>query len=250
MTIALIGYGAMGKEIERIALDRGLTISHRLHRTSPIPTASDMKGVDVAIHFAGAESIPDSLRPWAAEGIPLVIGTTGWSDRLAQVSSLVGSSRIGLVHAANFSLGVNVFLQMVRHAAALMDRLPEYDASIHEIHHRRKADSPSGTALAMGRSVLAELSRKQTIQTGPPAGSLRPEQLQITSARTGTVVGTHTLTFDSAADSIELTHTAKNRSGFAHGALLAAEWVRGCTGIYTMQDVLEDLFRTAGGMPR
>jgi len=243
MRIALIGYGKMGKEIERLALGQGWSVDLRIDIDSPPVTAEQRRNVDVVIHFASAHTIVDDLTPWAEAQKPIVVGTTGWHNHMTSVESLVKKNQTGLIYASNFSLGVNIFFHLVRTAAQVMDRFEEYDASIQEIHHKNKLDSPSGTALAFGQIVLQHLHRKKELLNEPPIGKIRPEQLHISSTRTGTVVGIHVLSFDSAADSIEIKHTAKDRSGFALGSLLAAEWILKKKGIYTMDDVFQDLVK-------
>ena len=242
MRLALIGYGKMGKEIERLALDRGWTVGVRVDLDTPKPDATAMSAVDAAIHFAQARGIIADLTPWAELGKPIVVGTTGWGKDLQNVQNLVRDKGIGLVHAPNFSLGVNIFYQLVRKAATMFDRFEEYDAFIHEVHHKDKIDSPSGTALTLAEIVLKEIKRKKELLAHAPEGKIRSDQLHVSSTRGGAVVGIHSLTFDSAADSIELRHLAKNRTGFALGAMLAAEWVQGKKGMFTMEDVLQDLF--------
>jgi 4-hydroxy-tetrahydrodipicolinate reductase len=185
----------------------------------------------------------EDLTPWIELHKPIVVGTTGWQDQLSKIEALVSKNRTGLIYASNFSIGVNVFFQIVRVAAQLMDRFSDYDAFIHEIHHKNKIDSPSGTALTMGQIVLKILQRKKELLNETSHGKIRPEQLHISSSRSGDVVGTHILSFDSVADSIELKHTAKNRSGLALGTLLAAEWIIGKKGLFTMDDIFQDLFK-------
>jgi len=241
MKLALIGYGKMGKTIEQLALERGWTVPVKIDIGIPLPDATQRKSIDTLIHFATAKTLLEDLKPWAESGIPIVIGTTGWNDKLADVQHLAKEYNIGVVHAANFSLGVNIFFHLAKAAAAMMNRFSDYDAAIHEIHHKEKIDSPSGTALQLGNIVLNELKRKKELLTTPPEGKIKPEQLHVSSSRTGWVIGTHSLTFDSVADSIEITHTAKNRNGLALGALVAAEWIQHKRGIFTMDDVLQDL---------
>ncbi len=234
----------MGNEIERLALDRGWTVDICLDIDTPPPKPEAMRKVDVAIHFASAQSIVDNLMSWVEVGKPVVVGTTGWKKDLPRITQLVQEKGTGLVHASNFSLGVNIFNQLARTAARLFNHFVEYDAFIQEIHHKDKLDSPSGTALTLAEIVLHELHHKTEIFHQLPEGKILSHQLHVSSARGGAVVGTHALTFDSAADAIELRHTAKNRSGFALGALLAAEWIQGKQGIYTMEDVIRDLLIT------
>jgi 4-hydroxy-tetrahydrodipicolinate reductase len=242
MRIALLGYGKMGKEIERQAIERGWSVDLRIDIDTPPVTNEQRKQIDAVIHFATAKNILADLTPWAELRIPMVVGTTGWNDRLADVKMLVEKNSAALIYASNFSPGVNVFFHLIKTAARAMDRFPEYDVSIHEVHHKNKLDSPSGTALTMAGLVLQQVRRKKHILAETMHGKILPEQLHVSSSRTGAVVGTHTLTFDSLADSIELKHTAKDRSGMASGTLLAAEWIRGKRGVFTMDDVLQELF--------
>ncbi len=197
---------------------------------------------DVAVHFALPPTVVTHVAALAKLQKPIVVGTTGWQNDRAKVQSIVQSSGIGLVHAANFSLGVNVFNRIIKAAGTLFDRFGEYDVSVDEIHHREKVDAPSGTAVSIAAVLLSSIKRKREILAGSPEGKIRPEQLQITSRRIGSVVGTHSVRFDSTADCIEIVHTAKNRTGFALGAIVAAEWVKDKRGMFTFDEVLEDVF--------
>ena len=243
MRLALIGYGKMGREIERLALERGWTVDLRVDIDTPPVTKAQRDNTDVVIHFATAENIVEDLTPWAEAKKPIVVGTTGWQVQLARIEALVHVNQVGLIYASNFSLGVNIFFQLVQHAAKMMDRFEEYDAFIQEIHHKNKIDSPSGTALTMGTIVLDHLKRKKELFNETSHGKILPEQLHISSVRSGAVIGTHTLAFDSAVDMIELKHTAKNRSGLALGTLFAAEWIHNKKGLYTMQNAFQDIFK-------
>jgi 4-hydroxy-tetrahydrodipicolinate reductase len=243
MRIALIGYGKMGKEIERLAIERGWSVDLRIDIDTPPVTSSQRNNIDVVIHFAQAGNIVNDLTPWIEAHKPIVVGTTGWQEQMPKVEALAKKNDIGLIYASNFSLGVNIFFHLVRNAAQMMDRFADYDAFIQEIHHKNKLDSPSGTALTMGQIVLKHLSRKKELLNETSHGKIRPEQLHISSTRSGSVVGTHVLAFDSAADTIELKHTAKDRSGLALGTLLAAEWIIEKKGLFTMDDLFQDLFR-------
>ena len=242
LRLALIGYGRMGKEIERAAMDRGMEITARVDIESPTLAIDGVKNADVAIHFALPPTVLRHVEELAMLRKSVVIGTTGWQSDREKIQSLVHSSGIGLVHASNFSLGVNVFYHILKEAGTLFDKFGEYDVSVHEVHHKDKVDSPSGTAIAIAQNLLASIKRKREILAGSSDGKIRPEQLQVTSDRMGTVVGTHSVTFDSAADSIELVHKAKNRAGFALGAIVAAEWVKDKRGMFTFDEVLEDVF--------
>ncbi len=245
MTIALIGYGKMGREIERLAATHGVEIGpvFDLHdnRGAAGITRASLKGVDVCIDFTTPAAAPVNIAAAAQAGVNIVVGTTGWYDELPRLRKIVRTRRTALLYAPNFSIGMNVFARLVADAAASFDPFAMYDAAIHETHHVGKADSPSGSALLLAREVVANLKRKTEILTTPPKGPIKPRQLHVSSTRTGAVVGTHEVIFDSDADSITLIHHAKNRSGFALGALVAAEWVVGKRGVFTMNDVLESL---------
>jgi 4-hydroxy-tetrahydrodipicolinate reductase len=243
MNIALIGYGKMGKELDQLARDRSINVVAHLNSQSPIPPADVLESIDVAIHFATPQTVVNHVGEWARKKKNLVIGTTGWQADLPKVRAIVEETQIGLVHASNFSVGVNLFNLIVRQAGMALDKFPEYDVFIHETHHKEKIDSPSGTALTLGNILLKTFARKKEILSKSPEGKIKPGQLQVSSTRAGSVVGTHRVVFDSEADQIELIHTAKNRSGFALGALLAAEWVRGKKGFFTMDDVLADFLQ-------
>ncbi len=243
MRIAIVGYGKMGKEIERLAIERGWSIDLRVDIDTPPVTKVQRENVDVVIHYAYAKDIVNDLTPWAEAHKPIVVGTTGWQNQLQNVEALVIKNKIGLIYSSNFSLGVNIFFHLVKTTAQMMDKFEDYDAFIQEIHHKNKIDSPSGTALTMGRIVLEHLRRKKELLTETSHNKILPEQLHVSSSRSGTVVGTHTLAFDSAADMIELKHTAKNRSGMALGTLFAAEWIREKKGLFTMDDAFQDLFK-------
>jgi 4-hydroxy-tetrahydrodipicolinate reductase len=242
MTIGLVGYGKMGKEVEAAARERHLTIGHIFTeeenpRGSAL-TSEALRGIDVCIDFSSPAAVLDNIRAVAAARCNMVVGTTGWQDRLESVRELVLRAEIGFLYSANFSLGMNLFFEIVSDAARLLGRYPEYDAAITEVHHSGKADSPSGTALHLGSLLLQALQRKTGILAEPAHGPIAPHQLHISSTRTGRVPGTHRVLFDSDADTIELTHTARNRRGFALGALVAAEWLKGKKGFYTMRDVI------------
>ena len=243
LRIALIGYGKMGKEVERAALDRGMEITARIDIDSPSLSIDEVRRADVAVHFAAPATVQKHVSELAKLRIPIVVGTTGWTKQAQEIKSIVESEGIGLVYASNFSVGVNVMYRLLREAGSLFDRFSEYDISVHEIHHKDKLDAPSGTALSIADVLLNTIRRKKEVLSGSPEGKIRPEQLQITSGRYGGVVGLHRVTFDSMADSIEIVHTAKNRTGFALGAVVAAEWVKDKKGMFTFEDVLTDLFK-------
>jgi 4-hydroxy-tetrahydrodipicolinate reductase len=242
MNLALIGYGKMGREVERVAKERGF----RVLKAFDVDTNADaagltkdsLKGVDVCVDFSAPEAVLDNIRAVAACGKNIVVGTTGWYDRMDDVRKLVKQKKIGFLYASNFSLGVNLFMQVVMDAARIFERHHQYDVAISETHHRGKADSPSGTALSLGSVILQNFKHKSELATGTLHGAIKPNQLHVSSMRLGAVTGRHSVVFDSEADCIELVHTAKSRAGFALGAVIAAEWLHGKKGFFTMRDVL------------
>ncbi len=240
MKIAIVGYGKMGKEIERFALERGHTISAKIDIGDAI-TAQTLNGASCAIEFSIPKAVVENITALARSGCNVVVGTTGWYEQLNQVRAIVQERNIGLLYSPNFSIGVNFFFHIVRTAAKLFNVVDGYDVSVHELHHKMKIDSPSGTALKIAQLILDEFKQKKEIQTETSHGTIRPEQLHVSSTRVGSVIGKHEVLFDSALDSIEITHTVKQRSALASGAILAAEWLDSKKGIYTFDDVLQTL---------
>lgn len=242
MNIVLIGYGKMGKEVERVAKEKGLKIVSILTKENNTGalgiTPDSLKGVDVCIDFSVPAAALDNIEAVAECGKSIVVGTTGWYDKIETVKKLVKDRKIGFLYASNFSLGVNIYSQIVMDASRLFEKYSDYDVSIQEVHHKSKTDSPSGTALSLGSVVLQSLKRKTELLHETSHGQIKPHQLHVTSTRVGSVPGTHTVLFDSECDSIELVHRAKGRRGFALGAVVAAEWLKGKKGFYTMRDVI------------
>ena len=242
MNIALIGYGKMGREIERVAKDRNITIKRIFELHDNLHGIALMKeslhDVDVCIDFTTPVEVIKNIAAVAECGKNIVVGTTGWYNRLDEVKKIVKNTNIGLLYSPNFSIGMNIFTKILTTASEYFNMFDTYDAAIHETHHRGKVDSPSGTALALGQTILQHVRRKKELLLETSHHAIKPEQLHITSARVGNVVGKHDVVFDSDADTIELVHTAKNRGGFALGALVAAEWLKGKKGVYTMNDVI------------
>ncbi len=235
--IGMVGYGQMGHEIERLAPAQGLTIGRTFDVGDVIDHAAAQQ-FDVAIEFTHPDAVLENIRTLVKLNRPIVVGTTGWLEQLAQVESIVAEGNGTVIYASNFSIGVNIFFALVREAGRLFNEQAQYDAAIHEVHHVRKADSPSGTALSAANILLNALDRKRTLLTDASHGIIPPGALHVSSQRLGSTVGAHTVTFDSDADTLELSHRAKNRSGFALGALMAAQWV--CAqppGLYRFEDL-------------
>ena len=234
MNLALIGYGKMGREVERAATDAGDSVVAIFDIDTPA-SPDGLARADMCIEFSTPDAVLGNMKMASEIGVDIVVGTTGWYDQLEEVRDWFSDS--ALLYAQNFSIGVNVFYRIVRKAAQLMDPLEQYDVYVEEQHHKGKLDSPSGTAWRIGEILLDEVRRKTKILQGSPAGAIGSEDLQISSVRAGAIAGSHTVGFDSEADAIALRHVAKNRKGFALGALRAARWVQGRKGIFTMDDV-------------
>lgn len=218
--LILFGHGKMGRLIEQLAPSRGFEVVAALEETSQIATAPP---ADVAIDFSVPTAVLPNVQSAADRKLNLVIGTTGWKEHLPRVEEIAQSAGIGVVWGANFSIGVNLYLQIVARAAELFRGNGEYEAWAHELHHSQKLDAPSGTMLKIVDEMRA-------------AGY--EEKIDVSSTRAGKIPGTHEIGFDSAADTITLTHTARNREGFAYGALFAAEWISGKSGFYEFSDIL------------
>ena len=220
--LLIVGYGRMGKLVESLAGEYGFAIAGRVD-VDNANRPDDWPAADVAIDFSTASAVAANARVLAQRGTNLVIGTTGWQEYEADVRAALGSHTIGVVAAPNFALGVNIFLAVTAKAAELMATRPEFGAWIHELHHGAKIDAPSGTAIAM---------RDAMVRAGYSAA------IDMASTRVGSIPGTHTVGFDSPSDTITLTHTTRDRSLFARGALEAARWVYGRRGWFSMKDVL------------
>lgn len=238
--IALIGYGAMGKEIESLASAHGCEVVAIFDVDRPLTTSSDAS-FDVAIDFSLPDAVVDNVRICAHLQRPIVIGTTGWYAKLPEVTSIVTSAGIGCVWGSNFSVGVQIFLRIVRAASMLTNDAPEYDVMVHEWHHHRKKDSPSGTAIAIASTIVDEMQRKHAMEIETQHDRINPHALHVSSTRGGEVIGRHQVTFDSEFDTIDLVHNAKSRRGFAQGALLAAVWIAGRKGIVDFTDVFPEV---------
>ncbi|MBN1483028.1 4-hydroxy-tetrahydrodipicolinate reductase [candidate division KSB1 bacterium] len=237
MKIALLGYGRMGKEVERQAYARGHEISAIFDINDSFSPESDVRGAQAVISFVLAEGVLYHIKVAAQLGLPIVEGTTGWYDQLDQLKSI---KNLTIIYSPNFSIGVYQFTKLTRYAAQLMGSLPEYDCFLHEFHHVGKADSPSGTAKKLAHVLLENLPHKDKVLYDTSHGVINPATLHVTSTRVGRVPGTHEIGFDSPADEIVLRHVAHGREGFASGAIRAAEWLVGKTGIYTMDDFMHD----------
>lgn len=262
MKIALIGYGKMGHAIERIAIERG----HEIVSVIDINNNSDIESeafasADAAIEFTTPATAPANIVRAAAAGVPVVCGSTGWAARREEVEKMVNQAGGALLASSNFSIGVNIFNIVNRKLASLMSHLPQYKPQMYETHHIHKLDHPSGTAITLAEGIIAENSRinswadegmvnidetnasltPQQIEATIEKPAMAPDALPILSFREGEIPGTHTVDWDSPVDTISITHRAKSRDGFALGAVMAAEWLAGRKGIFSIETMMEEL---------
>jgi 4-hydroxy-tetrahydrodipicolinate reductase len=238
MKILLLGYGKMGKTIEKIALDKGHTIVGRIDVTNraemDLLTIDD---VDVAIEFSSPESAYSNIRYCLEKGWPIVSGTTGWLEHRSEIELLCQQQGGAFFYASNYSIGVNLFFRLNKQLARLMNG-QGYTTSMTEIHHIHKLDAPSGTAITLAEGISQEIGSIQGWKLAPEQA---PDVVSITAERQGEVPGTHIIRYDSDVDSIEISHTAHNRQGFASGAVVSAEWLAGRKGVFGMNDLLSNL---------
>lgn len=234
MNIALIGYGKMGKVIEEIALERGHSVVAKFTKDNPV-TDSDMSGIDVAIEFTNPESALGNIKHCISKKVPVIIGSTGWYDQLNMVIRACNENNSAMIYATNFSLGVNLFFKLNETLANWMSAHDNYQASLTEIHHTEKLDSPSGTAITTAEGIISNHPRYESWEESDKTDT---STLPIKALREHDVKGTHIVNYDSDVDSIEIKHTAHSRKGFGLGAVIAAEWIQGKSGVFTMRDVL------------
>jgi len=244
MKIALLGYGKMGKIIEKIATDRKHEIVLKIDFDNQHElTAENLQRADVAIEFSTPATVLSNIGHCFKAGVPVIVGTTGWYDQIPVVKQQCAEQDASFLYATNFSVGVNIFFHINKILAKLMNNYPYYEVQVEEIHHVQKLDSPSGTAITIAEGILDNLESKQewvnilTDSNGGAGDNLKAEQLLIESHRIDSVPGTHTVIYDSEVDSIEIKHTAHNRNGFALGAVLAAEWLPGKKGFFSVSDM-------------
>jgi 4-hydroxy-tetrahydrodipicolinate reductase len=244
MNVALVGYGRMGKEVEQVLRERGHKTVVRIDPNPGVGDAESLNarvlgGVDGVIEFSLPGAVAANARVYAQVGLPAVIGTTGWEAEREEVAKLIRSSGGCLLHGSNFSIGAHLMFALVRRAAEMIKPFEDYDIMVHEYHHKFKVDSPSGTALSIANAILENLPRKSIIQTEALDRAIRPEELHVSSTRGGSIPGIHTVTLDSPSDSVEITHTVRNRKGLATGAVLALEWLQGKKGFYRVEDFID-----------
>ena len=221
MKLALLGYGKMGQMVEQAAARAGIDVACIIDPLAG--SRGSLEGCDVCVDFSEPREVIDNIRKVSSAGLAMVVGTTGWYDRIEEARRLVNESGIGFVYGSNFSVGVNLMFKLSKYAAELFGRFSSYDPFIEEAHHKFKKDAPSGTAVFLKRIV------EHQYETEVPTSS----------TRAGYIPGRHTLGFDSEADTLTITHVARNRAGFAEGALLAARWIHGRTGFFEFSEIMD-----------
>ena len=231
MKIAILGYGKMGKTIEQIALQRGHKIVLKIDENSE---DYDITLANVAIDFSIPAAAFNNISNCLNNQVPVISGTTGWLDKLPEATQLCKQKNGAFISASNFSLGVNIFFELNAHLAKMMRNLEQYAISIEEIHHTKKLDAPSGTAITLAEGIIDNTNKESWALNVTTNENVIP----ITAKRIDEVPGTHTVAYKSAVDTLEIKHTAHSRDGFALGAVIAAEWLIGKTGVFTMKDVL------------
>lgn len=227
MKIALIGYGKMGQMIEKIAISRGHVIIARINSNQWDMNA--LQSADTCIEFTQPDCVLENIQKLAELKKEVVIGTTGWHDKVNEIQSIVKKNQIGALYSSNFSIGINLLIEILAHASKVMDAFDEYDIAGVDYHHNKKKDSPSGTAMEIAKTIEKNMKRI--------------DKVPFSSIRCGSIPGTHTVLFDSPCDTISITHEARNREGFALGAIQAAEWLRGKKGLYTFADCMQEMFQ-------
>ena len=229
MKIALLGYGKMGKTIERIPLERGHTIVIK----ADIGSQYNINDADVAIDFSVPEAAFGNISKCLTNGVPVISGTTGWLKDYEKAIELCKANRGAFIYASNFSLGVNIFFELNKNLAKMMSTLNQYKVSIEEIHHTQKLDAPSGTAITLANGIIEETKYKKWTLDTP-----KSDEIGIIAKRIENVPGIHEVTYESKVDTIQIKHSAHSREGFALGAVIAAEWIVGKKGVFSMKDVL------------
>lgn len=245
MKVALVGHGRMGREIERVAAERG----HRIAAVLPRGrwTARSLRGIDVAFEFTEPSAAEANVVALLEHGVAVVCGTTGWDASSPAVLSAVKRSKAGAVVAPNFSVGVALFGRVVREAARAFASIEGYDPYVIEVHHRAKVDAPSGTASSLASIVSGAGRSTRRVRAGMPDGPLSPGDVPVASVRAGREPGTHTVGFDGVDDAVTLTHRSRGRAAFATGAVLAAEWLQGRRGLHRFEEVVDGLVREGKG---
>jgi len=244
MKILIVGYGRMGHEVEKICLERNHQIVGRIDQAGKGDarelSAEWLKKADGVVEFSLPQGIEKNLKLYAEAETPAVIGTTGWDDKKQELSALF-KQKGSLLHGSNFSLGAHMFFALTAKAASMINNIPEYDVMVTEYHHKLKKDSPSGTAISTAEVILKNCDRKKTANYDRINREIREDELHVASIRGGQIPGIHQVLLDSLADSVEIKHTARNRSGFALGSVMALEWLQDKQGFFSVDEFIQDV---------
>ena len=238
MNIALIGYGKMGKTIEEIAISRGHSVVVKFNSQNPLES-SQLRTTDVAIEFSQPELAVKHIKLCADSQIPIVVGTTAWDNSLEEIVAYIAKHEASLIYASNFSIGVNLFFELNKYLAKLMCQHREYKAEITEIHHTQKLDAPSGTAVSLAKDLIAEHNGYTSWKLIGQSQNMKKSDLPISAIREENVPGTHLISYTSEIDTLTIEHQAHSRTGFALGAVIAAEFIHKKQGVFTMSDILK-----------
>jgi len=238
MNIALIGYGKMGKAIEEIAISRGHSVVVKFNSQNPLES-SQLRTTDVAIEFSQPDLALKHIKLCADGQIPIVVGTTAWEEHLPEIINHIEKREASLIYSSNFSIGVNLFFEMNKHLAKLMNDKTDYVASITEIHHTHKIDAPSGTAVTLAKDLISNHPAYSSWKLTGQSENMEKSDLPISAIREENVPGTHLISYTSEIDTLTIEHQAHNRKGFALGAVIAAEFIHKKQGVYTMSDILK-----------
>ncbi len=241
MNIALIGYGKVGKEIHNIVNEKKYNVNKIFNSKHLLTEKENLDDIDICIEFTTPNCVYENLKKLISLKKNIVCGTTGWNDKLNEIRNLVEKNNVGFVYSSNFSIGVQIFFDIIKNASQLLNKIENYDVFVNEIHHNQKKDFPSGTAISLGETILQNFKTKKEILTSLN-DKILPNQLQVSSIRSGNFFGTHSVTFDSDFDTIELKHIAKSRRGFALGAIFASEWIQNKKGFYSFNEILKNYF--------
>ncbi len=246
MNLSIIGYGRMGQLIEQIAQERNIVISSIIDPFHPKATHQSfcdeaMENVDTCICFTQPDVVISNIEDICRYKKQGVVGTTGWMEKMGDIQKLVDNTGNGLVYSSNFSIGVNIFFKLIEQASRVFNTFDVYDVLAYEAHHNKKMDSPSGTATTIANILLEGIERKKSVVEDKLDRKIEPDELHFASMRGGSIPGTHAVLFDSEFDTIELKHTARNRLGFATGAVLASEWIVGKQGLFTESDMMKQM---------
>jgi 4-hydroxy-tetrahydrodipicolinate reductase len=248
MNIAIIGYGKMGQIVKEAAIKKGHMIKSIIDPISKEATHKEvskeaLNAVDVCIEFSIPEVAVEDIKKVAGLKKNHVLATTGWYDRINEVKKIVKDAGTGFIYGPNFSIGVNMFFKIIENAAKIVNKVDNYDIFGYELHHNRKKDSPSGTAKSIEKILIKNIDRKNKIVESKLDRKIEPNEIHFASVRGGDIPGTHVVGFDSAADAIELKHTARSREGFALGSIMAAEWIKGKKGFFEIEDMMKDIIK-------